>query len=359
MISLSQLVALAIFGSYFSLILILFGVIAHTIRWRDAETSSQKRRVGVYASLALASFLHTWYYMVKFLLWSRDEYESRVPDNRTLPALERLANWLLNTELFEQAWFTVCKHPQSWLISEQLCLFTVGAWTLFLYVESKRHSVLVLRPWAFMLLGQLVAISVASNLFCLALVVAPAAREPRTGAATRTHRVEALRVPPFVLACIAAALGAVANTPSMLETRFLSNLLLMHGAIVLPLLPNSSNFVGTGGPRFDLAAPTCYVILALASLAIRVKTLSGAGDSGFPPLLGLPAQLERLHSHPAQASIGWDVIWTTLSFAVYEMVERNSWPPRSLLWSLGGTIGSAAPVILAFTDDDQEDAMQS
>lgn len=31
-----------------------------------------------------------------------------------------------------------------------------------------------------------------------------------------------------------------------------------------------------------------------------------------------------LHSHPAQSSIGWDVVWTTISFVVWQVI--GVWP---------------------------------
>jgi hypothetical protein len=50
--------------------------------------------------------------------------------------LERLTDWLKGTELFEQAWKIVCAGPVNWWWSEQLCLFTVGAWTVFLSAQG-------------------------------------------------------------------------------------------------------------------------------------------------------------------------------------------------------------------------------
>jgi len=58
-----QLIALAIFGSYFSVILVLFVAIVRIIPWANTRTSTQKGRVRLFAGLALASFAHTWYCM--------------------------------------------------------------------------------------------------------------------------------------------------------------------------------------------------------------------------------------------------------------------------------------------------------
>lgn len=55
------------------------------------------------------------------------------------PALVRFADWLVHTGLFEQAWAAVCfgESPWSWWWSQQLCLFTAGAWTVLLTVEGE------------------------------------------------------------------------------------------------------------------------------------------------------------------------------------------------------------------------------
>ena len=49
--------------------------------------------------------------------------------------VERLSDWLVNTALFEQAWAVVCVELDNWWWSEQLCLFTAGPWTVFLFLE--------------------------------------------------------------------------------------------------------------------------------------------------------------------------------------------------------------------------------
>ena len=50
--------------------------------------------------------------------------------------LPRITDWLINTTLFEEAWGAVSFGRMNWWWSEQLCLFTVGAWTVFLYTEG-------------------------------------------------------------------------------------------------------------------------------------------------------------------------------------------------------------------------------
>jgi hypothetical protein len=37
-----------------------------------------------------------------------------------------------------------------------------------------------------------------------------------------------------------------------------------------------------------------------------------------------------LHSHPAQSSIGWDVVWTTISFFVWRVIGPRAETQESL-----------------------------
>lgn len=82
--------------------------------------------------------------LIAIFQWSFRTFESSpvgmsLEDDRPL---YRVANWLVHTALFEQAWYAVCFGPSawSWWWSQQLCLFTAGAWTIFLVLEGKSES---------------------------------------------------------------------------------------------------------------------------------------------------------------------------------------------------------------------------
>lgn len=157
-----------------------------------------------------------------------------------------------------------------------------------------------------MILGQLVAISVASNLFYVALLVsAPAKprdrREPSFG--------------PFLLwVNVILALLAVFYMPYTNDDTFPITLFAMHGLILIPLvyLP--------GDPSRWNSKPILTIVNAL-SFAFHVRTT-------VRTWIALPEDLQSVtgfvttawdtvHSHPAQASITWDVIWTSISCALW------------------------------------------
>ncbi|KAF5356381.1 hypothetical protein D9758_009530 [Tetrapyrgos nigripes] len=320
-------IAQFIFISYFSVIIFLLAVILKSIPWSQAKLYHGVRRKAVlFSSLTLGSFAHTWYYMFKFLARSFQDYETQKSVSQALDKAslsERITAWLIDSTLFEQAWATVCAGPLNWWWSEQICAYTVGAWTVFLFVEGQRYK--VKHIWAYMLLGQLVAISVASNLFYLALSLSSYTPGPNE---------ITLRAKPILWLSILISLLTVANTPYTTEQTFLPNLLIMHAMLTVPLFYVSFrkySFDSTG--RFSIHFRTLHFIIFLFTSLMRARTIITAFQAvpyytepsvadlysllNLRPLLH--ALWETLHSHPAQSSIGWDAVWTSGSFVVWTL----------------------------------------
>ncbi|CAL1697121.1 unnamed protein product [Somion occarium] len=254
----------------------------------------------VFGSLAFASFTHTWFYMFRFLSWSFHDFESH---SRSVEASAtmRLIAWLKNTELFEQAWAAVCSRPLNWWWSEQLCLFTVGAWTIFLVLRGRLHS--IKHVWAYMLVGQLVAISVATNLFFLAVSLSG------KGHAVSESRSALTRAPFILTFCVVVSMTTVALSPFTSERTFLPNLLTMHTLIFLPLFP------------WFLRSKSSKTLMSSRVLSLPAEMQS---FTGFLTAIGA-----TLYSHPAQSSIGWDVVWTSISFLTWIALDHTVTPPPS------------------------------
>ena len=173
-----------------------------------------------------------------------------------------------------------------------------------------------------MILGQLVAISVASNLFYLALSLSKTRPQDSTRHGFAT---------PTLWLSILASLLTVALSPFTSTKTFLPNLLAMHALIVIPLLsPQPAQDRPT---RFSISIKSLYTLIAVISLVLRLRTTAIA-------LLSLPgpsrtvqgfvsSAIDILHSHPAQSSIGWDVIWTSISFAVWMGIKPSREGVRS------------------------------
>ncbi|KAJ6460962.1 hypothetical protein C8R45DRAFT_1028785 [Mycena sanguinolenta] len=348
-LSKSELGALAVFCSYFSIIVGLFLLI-----FRNLPPSATRwgSKAYVFVALTVASFAHTWFYMFGFMSWSFTNYEQSKSTPSTGNLIERMSKWLLDTSLFEQAWASVCFGKVNWWWSQQLCLFTVGAWTIFLAIEGRRHQVKIV--WAYMLLGQLVAISVASNLFYLALVLAgppspiPAARPSNQWAPL------SLWVPVLV------SLASVARSPFTDEHTFLPNLLLMHLFIVVPLLVPDNLFHRPQKTFLSMQIPTLNVLVFAIAFALHIQaTVSALGDQELSISEFAASAWRTLHSHPAQSSIGWDVIWTSISFVVWRVLEARDSRPLTATCLLLATplvsVGVLAPHVLRPTEEDLQE----
>jgi hypothetical protein len=82
---------------------------------------------------ALGSLCTTWTYMFKYMYQSYQDHKSAAG----LLADYSTTRWLEETSLFDEAWRYVCQTPMRWWISSQLCLVTVGVFTVFLYAEGE------------------------------------------------------------------------------------------------------------------------------------------------------------------------------------------------------------------------------
>jgi hypothetical protein len=185
-----------------------------------------------------------------------------------------------------------------------------------------------------MLLGQLVAISVASNLFYFALLLSSSKHSASTSNATETREANATGSIPISVQpdkhggsrlwfCTLLSLLTVALSPYTSERLFLPNLLLMHVLLVIPLLPLGTSPNAT---RLKLRPRSLYSLIAVLALLLRLRTTYSAlppqaDTSSHTQQTLLLALWRTLHEHPAQASIGWDVIWTTISFLCWIVTE--------------------------------------
>ena len=297
--------------------------------------------------------------------WSFRDFENVHHQEGTI--LPRVATWLVDTALFEQAWSTVCVGPLQWWWSEQLCLFTAGGFTVFLFTQRECKRLLlpnslncrfqggrVPHVWAYMLLGQVVAISVAWSLLNLALVLIP---RPRAASNVgKAHLPVTLTVPVLL------SLLTVSVSPYTTSTTFLPNLLVMHALPIVPLLPLPFHTPLRLSPR----STSFYTLVALLSTILRLRTtfamlsLLHVTSSPFfslqypvdaivalwnAPGIVFGAAWETLHTHPAQASIGWDVVWSSLVWIVWGM-----WGDRATeesRWTATDAVMNVFPVVVA------------
>jgi len=332
------------------IILLLFFLVFRSLNAIKPAVDRYRTSYCMFGLLTLASLGHTWFYMLKFLAWSFNDYEAnRTTPTSDLTVLTRLTSWLLYTSLFEQAWSTVCFGPLNWWWSQQLCLYTVGAWTVFLATKGRIYR--IPHIWAYMVLGQLVAISVATNLFYLAVLLASAKQTQKStkNDSSNLSAAPSLYVPIFL------GLYSVFRSPntSSTDSSFIINLLCMHTLLVVPLvLPPISV------PLLP-AIPMKTFSLAIASLSIMLHVrwtflLAFREELGVMSfLLSFPLRawetLQRFH--PAQSSIGWDVVWTTISLVVWSLLDCSSCVSGlTLAVTPVLSAGGVAPFVFGFND---------
>ncbi|KAH8833460.1 hypothetical protein DL96DRAFT_1811929 [Flagelloscypha sp. PMI_526] len=307
----SQRIAISILVSYFVIILALFGVIGGSLRpsFKQYQARKERRgyRVPIFAFLTVGSLVHTWYYMFKYMEWSFHDFENiNPPNSATSTLVARVADWLQNTSLFEQAWSIVCSSDSGWWWSQQICLYVVAGWITFLTIQGNRYQIKYLA--AYMLLGQFVAISVASNLFYLAIALSPVNPPPVSASGTRA--------PKRLWLSVLLGLFTVGYSPktSFTDNTFAINLAVMHICLFIPLLFQKSI---NGGPH-SISIADFASFMSTGTLLLRSLHLYK-----MMPELFSWQHLDTLHSHPAQSSIGYDVVWTGISYLVWIALDEG------------------------------------
>ena len=217
--------------------------------------------------------------------------------------------------------------------------------------------------WAYMLLGQNVAISVASNLFYLAILLHTPLNPTSLSPSLDIYYAPLISVwwP------IALSLRTIYNTPTVSGTpSFLSNLLIMHALLVIPLLAKKTTSSSPSPlSKWFSTKHLCAVTVAI-SLYIRARTLLPIIFPTGPPIIPSAEDIkalvihliETLYSHPAQSSIGFDVVWTTISFLAWFLLrpharkgvfKRIVGAVLMLVACLVLSVGVVAPAYLFFT----------
>jgi alpha-1,2-mannosyltransferase len=152
-----------------------------------------------------------------------------------------------------------------------------------------------------MVLGQMVAISVALALFLTALSLRPASR-PKSYAS------------PTLYLPLLAAMATIAVIPKYVETpHFLTNLLWMHGLLLIPLF--ASDTTSPTAPvkrRFDINPAVLYTTLIAVATAIHAQNLHRVIVNPSSSQSLWTRISHEVFTHPAQASISLDVIWVAI-----------------------------------------------
>lgn len=186
-----------------------------------------------------------------------------------------------------------------------------------------------------MLLGQMVAISVALALFLTALSLRPATK--------------ATPYCPLSLSLPLLAAGfMVVSLPHLIGTdSFLSRLLWIHGLLLLPLLPwQADRDVTMKKRRIDLYPSTLYCTMLGVAIVVHGLNAEQVIKTASPTSSIIRQLYHTIFSHSAQASISLDVVWVAIILAFWWMTTGSLFVITLKI----ATLASAAGVgVLAFT----------
>ncbi|BEJ12922.1 hypothetical protein CspHIS471_0300960 [Cutaneotrichosporon sp. HIS471] len=299
-LSTEVLVNYAILYGYFAIILACFAaVIASILGQSPTKKAVLSGRPFLFIRCAVGGLISTWYFMIQFMKWSYTSYISVRPGATA-------GDWLVNTSLFAQAWRAVCVGAPNWWWSSWICTAAI-LFTAIIWSETFRRGIKY--PAVYMILGQLVAISVALALFLTAVYL----HEP-----IPNRKPKAPLMLCFLLISAQVAmfiLPELADQPA-----FVYVLAFIHGAVVIPLF-----FIPKNGRNESGSLPFGGLFALLAVLAAIIHTFTTIRVLDMlPSAKWLPTYLYRIFlSHPAQASVSSDVVWVVITFITWWFVKGS------------------------------------
>lgn len=177
--------------------------------------------------------------------------------------------------------------------------------------------------WMYMLLGQIVAISFAQNLFFVTILVS----SPSVTSTTKLTWMPPalLELAPVVISGFSsAATPFVANTPYFMPVLAVTHILVFVPGLLSP------RFLPQGWGAY-IARPTrryasLYKWLLAIGVAIQAQSMYSVVLDG-PSLLGVPVVnigrrlLDTMLEHPAVSSVGCDVVCCTISGIIWVLLR--------------------------------------
>ncbi|KAJ5678525.1 uncharacterized protein N7477_004158 [Penicillium maclennaniae] len=311
----------------------------------DWASPARRAHFFIFAVLAILSLGATWFYMFAFFAHSYRNWEETrgVSDlqGAEVSILFKLELWLQNAKLFREAWETVIETPARFWWSGQIFLWTTG-WSVFLGIMARRYR--ISHAWAYMLLGQIVAISFAQNLFFATILVSkeptPAKqdeeKEPSEGFSWSPPLYSEI-LPVAISLLSTVAVPMVAHTKYFMATLLIPHLLLFVPAILRPSRSEKNRVATKTRSRaqdadnttrryivfFQLLAAICVLLQAHSTLQVLEHAEAGEYRTLTRVLFA------AIYEHPAVSSVSWDVIFCTVTAMAWFSV--NGGDPKRML----------------------------
>ncbi|KAH8730854.1 hypothetical protein GQ44DRAFT_746728 [Phaeosphaeriaceae sp. PMI808] len=309
----------------------------YSILKKSATTDTlPSKHIFLFSVLAAVSLFTTWTFLFKYfgvsyrtwLMW-RSYYELD-------PKHRHWGLWLKETSLFREAWELVVVGNARYWWSHQIFSFALG---LGLHMEQKGVKRGIKHTWAFMLLGQIVAISFATNLYLLTILLSP--QTPRTILSSRTQQSNwfglwllnlgallATVIPAFLLANEHYWHHSVDFMPVLLAPH-ISLLVLPFTRALVP-----DKYLLEVDPAFNdkTYGFMWFLTFVNAGLMFVKTTLAALSYGGFHGIWS------ALLEHPAASSVSFDVVFCWITWICWYSTE-------------GGRIGSGIHKTVAAAED--------
>lgn len=274
-----------------------------------------KKYVYLFVLLAIGSLGTTWYHMLLFFRWSYRTWLMWRQHYQLTTEMTHWGLWLSETSLFKEAWEAVLVGFARYWWSNQIFFFALA---LGLDLERKGIRRNIKHTWVFMLLGQIVAISFATNLFIIAQLLSPPPVVPTTENKKRWFgpwllnaiTVFATVIPAFLLAAEEYWYGHA----------FFSLLMIPHVALlVIPVIRSilpAKYFSDENVPFADRAYKILWVITIGGGLALGLNMTGAAVRYG-----GYEGIITAWHDHPAVSSVAYDAIFCWVTWLAWTIIK--------------------------------------
>ncbi|KAF2116094.1 hypothetical protein BDV96DRAFT_631264 [Lophiotrema nucula] len=281
-----------------------------------------KKYVYTFAFLATASVATTWYYTFRYFDVSYQTWVMWRSYYQLDPKHLHWGLWLKHTSLFKEAWETAIIGWARYWWTHQIFFFACG---LGLDLERKGIPRGVKHTWAFMLLGQIVAISFATNLFLLAVLLSP---PPVSPAPTSGYSRKPKWLGPWLINLI--ALGATQYSAYLLfdehywhHPSFLPMVMVPH--VALMVLPVARGLIPTKYFSDDNVEIAGKVYKYLWGMTIGGGVLLflkiTAASYGYSGIRGIS---DALLEHPAVSTVAFDVIFCWVTWITWWKIQGAS-----------------------------------
>ncbi|KAL9031723.1 MAG: hypothetical protein Q9196_000271 [Gyalolechia fulgens] len=287
------------------------------------QSNQVSKQLQVFVALAVLTFSTLSYHMLTYLIYSYRDWAGLAipptlypPDHpQSSPILgftAHLWQWLTDSTLFYRFAKTICENSANYWWTLQALLASAAS-ALFISIEGSRRQVPHL--WAYLFIGQILPISFAQSLFCIAMILFPVSDPSRI---VKVPGPLAQCVPLLAYSLFVFSAPLVADKPAFMPVIIIIRLLLLCPFIcrIPPFQVLASKSVSAHGIHSGYLYS--YFLGLLCSLVLYVQqTYMAMAENG------LGTTLAAINSNPAVSALGYDFILYIVLYSAWATLNRN------------------------------------